>query len=119
MNDKKFQKKLEKIKKRSEQYKQEYELKATYEKYVPEKKKKKVSNVMLVVIVFAIVGYTIANFILQYCTGAEISPTITTCWFAFWSAEILALMGIKITKTRHEVDETQYDWTDKSDESEM
>ena len=61
-------------------------------------KKKKVSNVMLVIIIIAIVAYTAANFALQYFAGVEVSPTLTTAWFTFWGAEIVALAGIKISK---------------------
>ena len=62
------------------------------------KTKKKVSNIMLVIIIIAIVAYTIANFWLQYAAGIEVSPTLTTAWFSFWGAEIVALAGIKISK---------------------
>ena len=98
MSDKRFQKKLDKIKKRGEQYKKEKELKDMYSDYVPERKKKKVSNIMLVVVMFAIVMYASANFALQYFTSVEVSPTLTTCWFAFWGTEIFALAGIKVSK---------------------
>ena len=43
MSERKFQKKLEKIRKQGERDKQEYELREAYAKYAPEKKKKKVS----------------------------------------------------------------------------
>lgn len=102
MSDKRFQRKLEKIKKRGERYKQEKELKDYYAEYLPEHKKRKVSNVMLVISVIAILSYVAANIMLQYMTGMEISPTITPYWFGFWSAEIFLLAGIKITKVRHE-----------------
>ncbi len=98
MNEKKFQRKLEKIEKHGEQQKAIYELESQYAEYYPSKNGKKVSNVMLVIVVLAIVGYVIADFMLQYHTSVEISPTITTCWFAFWGSEILALAGIKISK---------------------
>ena len=62
------------------------------------KNKKKVSNIMLVIIIIAIVLYTAATFLLQYFAGAEVSPTLTTAWFSFWGAEIVALAGIKISK---------------------
>lgn len=81
--------------------KKEKELKDTYIEYLPDNKKKKVSNVMLFVIVVAIIGYVIADFILQYRMGIEISSTITTCWFAFWGTEIIALTGIKMSKVKH------------------
>lgn len=100
MNDKRFQKKLKRIKERGERMKQEKELRDTYAQYYPEKKEKKVSNVMLTIIVIAIVGYAIANFVLQYQMGMEISSTLTTCWFSFWGVEIAALTSIKLIKTK-------------------
>ncbi len=113
MSDKRFQKKLEKIKKRGEQYKQEKELKDMYAEYVPERKKKKVSNIMLVVVMIAIIAYAAANFVLQYFTSIEVSSTLTTCWFTFWGAEIFALAGIKISKVRsgseENIDCSEYD----------
>lgn len=68
------------------------------------KDKKKVSNIMLVLIVIAIVLYTIADFVLQYFTSIEVSPTLTTCWFAFWGTEIIALAAIKTSKVKHNKD---------------
>lgn len=68
------------------------------------KPKKQVSKVMLVFIVIAIVLYTIADFVLQYFTSVEVSPTLTTCWFAFWGTEIVALAVIKTSKVKHQQD---------------
>lgn len=102
MNNKRFKRKLEKIKKRGEQYKQEKELRDSYAEYLPDRKKRKVSNVMLVTIVVAIVGYVLASFGLQYRTGLAVDPTVTTCWFAFWTAEIVALTTIKNNKTKYD-----------------
>lgn len=82
--------------------------------------KKKVSNVMLVFIVIAIVVYTIANFLLQYFAGIEVSPTLTTAWFSFWGVEIIALASIKCSKVKHEnentnsLDDIQSEITDES-----
>lgn len=70
-------------------------------------KKKKVSNIMLVIIIIAIVLYTIANFLLQYFAGIEVSPTLTTAWFTFWGAEIVALAGIKISKVNKGADSSE------------
>ena len=47
------------------------------------KPKRKVSNIMLVIICSMIVLYTAADFALQYFTNIEVSPTLTTAWFAF------------------------------------
>lgn len=65
------------------------------------KKKKKVSNIMLVIICLMITLYTGANFVLQYFTSIEVSPTLTTAWFAFWGTELVALTAIKTTKVKH------------------
>lgn len=61
----------------------------------------KVSNIMLVIIVIAIIGYTVASFLLQYVSGVEISSTLTTCWFSFWGAELVSLAAIKTSKVKH------------------
>ena len=66
-----------------------------------DKPKKKVSNIMLVLICAMIILYTAANFALQYFAGVEVSPTLTTAWFAFWTVEIVALAAIKTSKVKH------------------
>ena len=78
-------------------------------------KKTKVSNVMLVVVIIAIVLYTVANFWLQYVANIEVSPTLTTAWFSFWGAEVLALAGIKISKVCNET-ESSIEYEDVQDE---
>lgn len=75
------------------------------------KSKKKVSNIMLVIVCMMIILYTAANFVLQYYTQVEVSPTLTKYWFGFWSAEVIALAGIKISKVIKNKD------TDEADES--
>ena len=62
------------------------------------KPKKKVSNVMLAIACTMIILYAAANFILQYFTSVEVSPTLTTAWFTFWGSELFMLAGIKICK---------------------
>ena len=101
MKTDKFKKKLRKIKMQGEQYKMEKTLRDAYAEYWPDRKNRKVSNIMLVTIIVAIVGYVIASFWLQYVTGMSIDPTITTCWFGFWTVEIIALTTIKNNKTKH------------------
>lgn len=62
------------------------------------KAKKKVSNIMLVLICSMIILYTAADFALQYFVGIEVSPTLTNAWFSFWGVELVALAAIKTTK---------------------
>lgn len=98
MNDKRFQKKLEKIRKKGERQKEKMELKAQYAEYYPHRRGAKVSNVMLVIIVIMITLYTVASFVLQMYTSVEISSTLTTCFYAFWGTELAMLAGIKTSK---------------------
>lgn len=97
MFDKLFQRKLKRIEERGERQKAKQELIDKYAQYYPSKRRK-VSNVMLVIIVVAIVVYAVADLALQYFTGNEISSTLTTCWFAFWGSELALLAGIKTSK---------------------
>ena len=95
------ERRLKKIQKQGERYKKEQAVRDAYAEYWPDRKKRKVSNIMLVTIIVAIVGYVVASFWLQYRTGIAIDPTITTCWFGFWTVEIIALTTIKNNKTKH------------------
>ena len=81
--------------------------------------KKKVSNIMLVFIVVAIVLYTAANFALQYFTSIEVSPTLTTAWFAFWGVELINLTAIKTSKIKHGVTDNVEESTDQLDGTEI
>lgn len=69
--------------------------------------KKKVSNIMLVVICAMIILYALANFVLQYFTSVEVSPTLTTAWFTFWGAELVSLTAIKTSKIKHGADKKE------------
>ena len=98
MTDKRFQRKLNKIRKRGERNKQLYELKETYAPYLPERKKRKVSNIVLAITIIAILSYTVANFWIMYRTGAYIDSTLTTCFYAFWGGEAGLLAALKTSK---------------------
>lgn len=62
------------------------------------KNKKSMSKILIVIICIMIILYTAANFVLQYFTQIEVSPTLTNAWFAFWGTELVALAGIRISK---------------------
>lgn len=98
MTDKIFQLRLKRIKRRGEQYKKEKKLRDAYAEYLPDRKRRKVSNIMLVTIVVAIVLYTVASFWLQYKTGYAIDSTLTTCFYTFWGSELVALATLKTSK---------------------
>lgn len=65
----------------------------------PSRKKIKYSKILIPIIILAIVGYTVANFILQSNGFGEMSPTLTTCYFGFFGIDLITLCGIKITDT--------------------
>ena len=118
MSDKMFGKKLNRIKRRGERQKAKQELIDKYAKYYPSKRRK-VSNIMLVVVITAIVGYVVANFILQYKTGMSMDSTITTAWFSFFTVEIVALTGIKVSKViKKPLDDDEYIRDFEDEESE-
>jgi hypothetical protein len=98
MYSKRFRRKLNRIRKQGERYKKEQAVRDAYAEYWPEHKKSKTSNIMLLVSIIAIIGYVIADYILQYNIGVELSPTITPYWFGFWTSEIFLLAGIKVSK---------------------
>lgn len=65
----------------------------------------KISNKVIVAAIVSVTAFTVAAFVLQFVAHVEISPTLTTCWFSFWTVELGALAGIKICKTRFHKDE--------------
>lgn len=63
-----------------------------------EKVRMSVSNKALIVSITAVVLYTILSFVLQFTIGIEPSPTLTECWYRFFTAEIFAIASIKVVK---------------------
>ena len=51
--------------------------------------------------IVAIVLFWISEFYLLYIGGEGYPTAFIQSWFFFWSAELAALAGIKITKVRH------------------
>ena len=70
------------------------------------KPKRKVSNVMLAIIVTLIILYTCAAFALEALFAREISPTLTGAFFSFCSVELVSLAAIKTSKVKHNSDGT-------------
>lgn len=109
MNEKKFMRKMEKVKKQCEQHKKMKELLNSYDEYLPvakAKKKRKVSNIMLTISVVSIVLYTIANFWLMYSKGYCMDSAVTTAIFSFFGGELLILGGMKTSKIIKGTDDT-------------
>lgn len=78
------------------------------------KTKRSFADNIVYISIIAVVAFTVAAFILQFKGLMEISSTVTTCWFTFWTAEIVALAAIKTSKVKHDYDgedeEQNEDW---------
>ena len=78
--------------------------------------KRRKTDYVLVASILAIVLYTVAGIVVQIITGSEISPTLTTAWYSYWTVEIVALAGIKITNViKGEKDIDVYDNSNRKD----
>ena len=69
--------------------------------FCKKKRKKHFSDYIVAAAITAIGLYTAAAVTLQFCGLMEVSPTLTTCWFGFWTVEIVALAAIKSGKVKH------------------
>ena len=58
----------------------------------------KTATKVLIVSVLNITWFTVAAIWLQFKTSVELSSTLITCWYAFWTCEIFAIAGIRISK---------------------
>lgn len=95
---------IEKIKAKNESKKRKLALKKEREKY---SKKMSTSNKVLITSITAVVLFSIACLYIQCVAGVEISSTLITLWYSFWSVEIVSLAGIKVSKViKGEQDDT-------------
>jgi hypothetical protein len=62
------------------------------------RRKMKTATKVLIVSVINIVWFTVAAIVLQFKTSVELSSTLITCWYTFWTCEIFAIAGIRISK---------------------
>lgn len=65
-----------------------------------EKKKSSFSSLVIILTVLHIDLFIAALLYLHYI-GMSFNDTAVTCFFTFWSVEVLALAGIKIGKVRY------------------
>lgn len=68
--------------------------------YLPFHFKLKFNKIIVLLSIVAIISYTIAAILLQRYTMMELSPTLTTCVYAFFGTELIGLAGIKICDTK-------------------
>ena len=79
-------------------------------RYTPRRAKKKkaqFADYIVFLSIFAVTAFTVAAFILQFRGMMEISTTLTTAWFAFWTVEIIALASIRNVKIKKEYDKNK------------
>lgn len=60
----------------------------------------KFNKLIVLLSIITIIFYTVAAILLQKYTLTELSPTLTTCVYAFFGTELLGLAGIKICDTK-------------------
>ncbi|MBQ1570235.1 MAG: hypothetical protein IIZ78_03840 [Clostridiales bacterium] len=65
------------------------------------KKKVRTSTKVVIAAITAIVLFWISEFYLLYIGNTGFPTAFIQSWFFFWSAELAALAGIKITKVRN------------------
>lgn len=71
-----------------------------FKSYLPFHLKIKFNKLIVLLSIVAIIAYTVAAILLQKCIMMELSPTLTTCVYAFFGTELLGLAGIKICDTK-------------------
>jgi len=80
---------------------EEWEIKyEIFKSYLPFHIKLKFNKLVVLLSIVAIISYTIAAILLQKYTLVELSPTLTTCVYAFFGTELLGLASIKICDTK-------------------
>ena len=62
----------------------------------------KFNKLIVLLCIVAIISYTIAAILLQKCTSMELSPTLTTCVYAFFGTELLGMAVIRIFDKKFE-----------------
>lgn len=99
MTEEKFEKELKKIQEKNKKIQLKNKLKAERNKYRKFNFSKiKTSNKVLISAIMAVILFTIACLYIQYTTSVEVSSTLITLWYSFWTVEIVSLAGIKISK---------------------
>ena len=85
----------------AEMKREEWEIKyEIFKSYLPFRLKLKFNKLIVLLSIVAIISYTVAAILLQKYTMMELSPTLTTCVYAFFGTELIGLAGIKICDTK-------------------
>ena len=68
----------------------------------------KTSKKIIIFVIASIFVYTSLSMLIQFKTGLEISPTLTTCYFGFCTGELWMLASIKKSKLKTGQKDTEY-----------
>lgn len=99
MTEKRYLKKLKKIKEKNHEIELRNRLREEKNKFRRFNFSKiKTSNKVLTASILAVILFTIACMYIQYTTSIEISSTLIALWYSFWTVEIVSLAGIKVSK---------------------
>lgn len=77
------------------------------------------SKIVLGVSIVSAIVYTIAAFLLQFNGNMEISPTLTTCFFTFFTVEIFNLTSIKKSKIKNNYNSQENTQQSSNNESDI
>lgn len=103
LSEKQFEKRMKEIQRKNRQIELKNTLKNEENKYKKfNLSKLKTSNVVLAIAIFAVISFSIACLYIQYATSVEVSSTLITLWYSFWTVEIVSLAGIKVSKVLKE-----------------
>ncbi len=86
--------------------------------YLPFQITLKFNKIIVLFSIVAIIIYTVAAILLQKYTFMELSPTLTTCVYAFFGTELLGLAGIKMCDTRFATQENNRNYSSISSSQE-
>ena len=75
----------------------------------PKFKSSKFSKKIVVICIIIIVLYTIAQLYLTYQLGAEPTPTLTPCVYAFFGTEMAAIALVRIFDREDKKDDREYE----------
>lgn len=105
----KFKSEMKKAKERNKSIERKRALKNEKNKYKPLHSaisKMKTSNKILIVAIIAILSFTAICLYIQYYTNMEVSSTLITLWYSFWTIEVVSLAGIKVSKVKNNYNAT-------------
>ena len=99
MTDEKFLEEMKKIQSKNHQIELRKKLKEEKKKgRLFKMPKMKTSNKVLLTSIIAVVLFSIVCLYIQYTTSMEVSSTLISLWYSFWTVEVVSLAGIKVSK---------------------